>query len=163
MISDFADDVTVYDAVSEFIPWCIHGQVVFTSRRRFPIQSPHARECVFVLRTLTPSEAASLVRACLHPDLLANVDAADMDRLLRELDFLPLAITQAVAFMNRNSVSVAFYLAKISDDSLLSKQLSRSHIAENYISGVSPPIYSMWRTGPKSTCTDSFKWQHKDG
>lgn len=146
MVFDSADDVTVYQAVSEFIPHCIHGQVIVTSRRRLPTTNSRAPEFVLELNTLNPNEAVDLVRSSLRPDLLANVDDADMNRLLRELNFLPLAIAQAVAFMNKNSVSVTFYRSKISDPTMLSEQLSRNHITENYTSGASPPVYSAWRT-----------------
>lgn len=146
MVFDSADDVTIYQAISEFIPHCVHGQVIVTSRRRLPSTNSRAPDFVLELNTLNPNEAVDLVHSSLRPDLLANVDRADMNRLLRELNFLPLAIAQAVAFMNKNSVSVGFYRSKISNPTMLSEQLSRNHIPENYTSGASPPVYSAWRT-----------------
>lgn len=146
MVFDSADEVSVYDAVSKFLPYCKHGQLVFTSRRRGVISDSHSQKQTFELSSLTSDEGTTLVATCLHPDILGIATTTEIERLLRKLDYLPLAITQAVAFMNKNKVLVSDYLKKISDDTLLSEHLSQNYITGNYISGISPPVYSTWKT-----------------
>lgn len=145
MIFDAADSLDTYDAVEGFLPRCTNGQVLFTSRRNLSTKDPATQDFVFDLSKMSAFEGAALVHMNMENSLLANIDPPDMDRLLRKLDYLALAIAQAVAFMNSNAMSLKLYLAKISDETLLAEQLSQNSISEDYISGMAPAVYSTFK------------------
>lgn len=64
---------------------------------------------IIELHKMNPPEAASfLEKSLIQKDLLRN-EAGTLE-LLNELTYLPLAITQAAAYLNTNQVSIAEYL-----------------------------------------------------
>ena len=71
--------------------------------------------------------------------------------LAERLDRLPLAISQAAAFMNKNSLSIADYLAKMSvtSDAVLAELMSRPQSLEAHL-GVPKSIYDTWRLSYES-------------
>jgi tetratricopeptide (TPR) repeat protein len=145
MIFDAADSLDTYNAVEGFLPRCTNGQVLFTSRRNLSTRDPAMQDFVFELSKLSAFEGAALVHMSMKDNLLANIDPPDMDRLLRKLDYLALAVAQAVAFMNSNAMSLKLYLTKISDENLFAEQLSQNSISEDYISGMAPAVYSTFK------------------
>lgn len=145
MIFDAADDSRAYEAVSSFIPRCTNGQVLLTSRRTLIAKDLAMLEYVFDLSKVTAFEGAAIVHTTMADDILTKIDPPDMDHFLRKLEYLPLAITQAVAYMNKNHMSLKMYLAKISDEALLAEQLSQNSISDDYISGLVPAVYSTFK------------------
>lgn len=145
MIFDAADSLDTYNAVERFLPRCTNGQVLFTSRRNLSTRDPAMQDFVFDLTKMSAFEGAALVHMNMEGNLLANIDPPDMDRLLRKLDYLALAIAQAVAFMNKHAMSLKSYLAKISNETALAEQLSQNSISEDYISGMAPAVYSTFK------------------
>lgn len=145
MIFDAADGLDTYEAVEGLLPGCTTGQVLFTSRRNLATKNHAIQDYVFDLTKMTAFEGAALVHRTMEDSLLATIDPPDMDRLLRKLDNLALAIAQAVAFMNKNATSLKLFLAKISNETLLAEQLAHNSISEDYISGMAPAVYSTIR------------------
>lgn len=155
MIFDATDNVATFDAVVDHLPHCPNGQVLFTSRRKLIGNDTSGPNFEIELGKLSPYEAAKMVHGSLHYDLLYDIKPTDMDRLIRKLGYLPLALAQAVRYMNKHSVSIGFYLAKISDDAMLSDQLSLNGTSEDGLSGISPAMYSTWRTSFERLAIDS--------
>lgn len=71
--------------------------------------------------------------------------------LAEKLDRLPLAISQAVAFMNKNSLSIADYLGKLSvtNDAMLAELMSRPQ-SLGAQPGVPKSIYDTWKLSYES-------------
>jgi tetratricopeptide (TPR) repeat protein len=145
MVFDAADGLATYEAVAGVLPSCVTGQVLFTSRRNLATQNPAMQDYAFDLSKMSAFEGANLVHMTMQENLLVSIDPPDMDRLLRKLDYLALAIAQSVAFMNKSAMSLKLYLAKISDETLLAEQLSQNSISEDYISGMAPAVYSTFK------------------
>jgi tetratricopeptide (TPR) repeat protein len=126
MIVDAADTLNTFESLRDFLPRCSHGQVLFTTRRNLITKDSTMRDFVFDLSKMSADEAAALVKGP-----VPNIDPQDIDCLIRKLDYLALAIAQAVAFMKKNTMSLKSYLSKISDEAQLTSifKLSFERIA----------------------------------
>jgi tetratricopeptide (TPR) repeat protein len=115
LIVDNADDKEMLlgssvtpGGVLEYLPQSERGLTLFTSRSR-EVAVTVARKDVVELNKMNQQEAESfLEKSLIRTDLLN--DSATTTRLLKELTYLPLAITQATAYLNINQVSIAEYL-----------------------------------------------------
>jgi tetratricopeptide (TPR) repeat protein len=82
-------------------------------------------------------------RAGKNEDSLADSDA---EELLELLDHIPLAITQAAAFMRRNNMSLQEYLtALIKDERSLSEYLNAQHRDYRRELGVPSSVFRTWK------------------
>jgi hypothetical protein len=73
---------------------------------------------------MTNQEVDNLLR--LTVSFQSGLDEVESEELLEALGYLPLAITQAAAFINENAIMVAEYLEAFhSDDSELQELLSQ--------------------------------------
>ncbi|KAK6428170.1 hypothetical protein LTR95_015688, partial [Oleoguttula sp. CCFEE 5521] len=114
LVIDNADDMGILDGsdgrdgLLEHIPESESGLKVFTTRNSEIAQSIVGSDVV-VLDKMTEAEARDVMRRTLVREEVLR-DAASTTELLAELDCLPLAITQAMAYINRNRVSLAGYL-----------------------------------------------------
>ncbi|RYP60002.1 hypothetical protein DL771_010654 [Monosporascus sp. 5C6A] len=114
LVVDNADDEDVLfgssDApagMSEYLPESKGGLTLFTTRSRDVALSVAGGDVV-ELHEMNREEAKSVLeRSLARKDLATDKMAAE---LLDELTRLPLAITQAAAYLNRNQVSIAEYL-----------------------------------------------------
>ncbi|PMD50988.1 uncharacterized protein K444DRAFT_647369 [Hyaloscypha bicolor E] len=84
--------------ILEYLPQSERGLTLFTSRSR-EVGVAVAGKDVVELYEMNPQEAESFLEK-----------SATTTRLLKELTYLPLAITQATAYLNINQVSIAEYL-----------------------------------------------------
>ncbi|KAI7765536.1 hypothetical protein LZL87_007287 [Fusarium oxysporum] len=94
--------------IAQFIPDCEHGYVLFTTRSR-EVADSVAQMNVLQLPEMDEKDAKALLRSSLiEKDQMQ--DTVLIDKLLRTLAHLPLAITQASAYMRINQVSIEEYL-----------------------------------------------------
>ena len=115
LIADNADDRDMLlgssdtpGGILENLPQSERGLTLFTSRSR-EVGVAVAGKDVVELYEMNPQEAESfLEKSLIRRDMLS--DSATTTRLLKELTYLPLAITQATAYLNINQVSIAEYL-----------------------------------------------------
>ncbi|KAH6683908.1 hypothetical protein B0J14DRAFT_571676 [Halenospora varia] len=128
MIIDNADDFEMFfdpqntngkvhsPKLADYIPDCPHGSVLVTTRDK--------KVAVRVLKNTSPlslinvlpmgqAEAAELVH-----QVLAGEDYSDEDvrRLTQSLEYIPLAITQAAAFILENCISIPIYIQRYMDN-----------------------------------------------
>ena len=149
MIVDNADDTSIlfnqleressHDRLINFIPRSHQGSVVFTTRTRAAaIQL--AENSIIALGELDEKEAKEMLETrLLRKDLLNDVTI--MHELLRILTYLPLAIIQAVAFININNCALSDYASAYTNNEkitikLLSKEFedrSRYRDAKNAV------------------------------
>ncbi|KAH6889761.1 hypothetical protein B0T10DRAFT_40027 [Thelonectria olida] len=114
LILDNADDVDLVLGTTErpggmerYLPESPDGRILFTTRSR-EIATAVSEGDFIELKEMSGEEARSVLGKSLQrQELLQDVA---IEELLRELTWLPLAIVQAVAYLNRNHVSVSRYL-----------------------------------------------------
>ncbi|KAI1034908.1 hypothetical protein LB504_013192 [Fusarium proliferatum] len=115
LIIDNADDMkTLYGTaqepggIADYIPDCEQGYVLFTTRSR-EVAVTVAQTNILELSEMDKKDAKTLLQSSLiQRDQMQDTDLAD--RLLHELAYLPLAITQASAYMTINRISIKEYM-----------------------------------------------------
>ncbi|KAL8366598.1 hypothetical protein RB595_010452 [Gaeumannomyces hyphopodioides] len=115
LIVDNADDADLLfgspdmpNGLANYLPESENGLVLFTTRSR-EVAVSVAGSDVIELFEMNPQEAADyLEKLLIRKDLLR--DEGESTKLLKELTYLPLAITQAAAYLNTIQVSIAEYL-----------------------------------------------------
>jgi hypothetical protein len=126
MIVDNADDATIFSAqlsskniddedstatraksFSQFLPQSQHGSILITSRsREVAFQITGDTRDIIPVGPMDEDHALILLRT----ELLTDFDEDDGKMLLQVLDYMPLAITQAAAFIDKTQVSISKYL-----------------------------------------------------
>jgi tetratricopeptide (TPR) repeat protein len=114
MVVDNADDDTVFfdrstKALSEYIPQSENGRILITSRNRdlaYKLTGNH--RSIIEVKPMNESDAMSLLGKKLGPDISRD----NAPELLNALDYMPLAITQAAAYIQQRAprMSVKQYL-----------------------------------------------------
>ncbi|UKZ96888.1 uncharacterized protein TrAFT101_011663 [Trichoderma asperellum] len=102
----FRGKMTVGKSSSECIPHCQNGSLLFTTRSRdvaFDVANP---KIPITIHELGKAEGISLVRKRMRE----NYSDELILELLQELEYIPLAITQAIAFMVKRQRTVEQYL-----------------------------------------------------
>jgi hypothetical protein len=112
LVVDNADDPDIFfgteqsKGIINYLPESETGVVVYTTRT--PEIAELTRGDVLELGSMDRQDAAAfLTKSLTRKDLCNNVTIAE---LLDELTYLPLAIAQAAAYLNRNRMPVAKYL-----------------------------------------------------
>ncbi len=103
--------------LNDYLPTILHSQksLLVTTRSRLAGEDlAHGELCVEV-PPLSGQEAKALLRLKLKGSA-NSFDVSSIERLLDVLGFIPLAITQAAAFINRNRWTVQGYLAALEKD-----------------------------------------------
>ncbi|KAF5989540.1 ankyrin protein 3 [Fusarium bulbicola] len=115
LIIDNADNIeTLYgtaeapEGIDEFIPDSEHGYILYTTRSR-EVAVSVAHNNVVKLSEMDNEDAKALLLGSLT-EKDQTQDTALIDKLLHKLAYLPLAITQASAYMMVNEISVKEYL-----------------------------------------------------
>ncbi|KAI8648856.1 NB-ARC domain-containing protein [Fusarium sp. Ph1] len=115
LIIDNADDMSVLygstqqpDGIADFLPDSDNGRILFTTRSQ-EVAVNVAGSCVVELSEMSPDEAKALLQKSLIKKDQAQDDGL-VGELLQKLTHLPLAISQASAYMNTNKVLIKEYL-----------------------------------------------------
>lgn len=114
IVVDNADDMELFfgssntsDGILQYLPDSDNGMVLFTTRSREVALA--LRSDMVELKEMTEDEAESLLeKSLIEKDLLK--DRNGVKTLLRELTYLPLAITQAAAYLDRNRITITKYM-----------------------------------------------------
>lgn len=114
LVVDNADDIEILfgssestDVIHQYLPGSDHGVILLTTRSRDVALAVGGE--VVELPEMNVEEAKSLMTNSLLDKTLLN-DEKGVATLLEQLTYLPLAITQAGAYLNRNRVSIAKYV-----------------------------------------------------
>ncbi|KAJ5553447.1 hypothetical protein N7494_002825 [Penicillium frequentans] len=114
LIVDNADDLDLLfgsadntGGLYEYLPVSRSGVMLLTTRSR-EVAVSFAERNIIEIQKMMPAEATSFVEKVVDKGLLC--DRQTTTQLLEELNMLPLAITQAAAYMNRNDISTSRYL-----------------------------------------------------
>lgn len=123
LVFDNADDIDMWISKShseqessrliDYLPRSEHGCIVFTTRDR-KTAVKLAQKNVVEVPEMDEDVAIHLLQKCLvDPDLVNNT--SDTKALLQELTYLPLAIFQAVAYINENRIDFSEYLSLLAE------------------------------------------------
>ena len=134
MIVDNADDMDVFQnqpfSTNESVfpesdsfpfPDCVHGTLLITTRDRKIALDFAGHRCAIHVPRMSPEESSILIKS-----LPGSVE--ESKTLMRELDYLPLALSQATAFMHHNDMRIKTYLELICDERHI-----ESLLGENYV------------------------------
>ncbi|KAL4862739.1 hypothetical protein BDV12DRAFT_39188 [Aspergillus spectabilis] len=150
LIFDNADDMEMWvggsavaPALVNFLPQSAQGHILFTTRNRklaVRLASP------FVVNVSEPDAETGikiLEKALLRNDLLENSN--EIIALLEQLMFLPLAITQAAAYINSNDIEVSDYTALLKEqESDVIALLSEDFGDDGRYQEIQNPIATTW-------------------
>ncbi|KAL8801104.1 MAG: hypothetical protein Q9182_004697 [Xanthomendoza sp. 2 TL-2023] len=138
LILDNADDIDLFfgpPALSErhkqmhqYLPRCDDGSTIITSRDKRVAYRLSDREDPIIVENMTTDDAGALLRSRLSPENLHSRYVDDHVQLLDVLGHLPLAITQAAAYITENNIKVSEYMEILREnhaevEDLLSEEL----------------------------------------
>ncbi|KAF2666026.1 TPR-like protein [Microthyrium microscopicum] len=123
MIVDNADDAETLlresgsdsRRLNDYLPRSDRGTIVFTTRSRKAAVSL-AQNNIIKLGDMDQTEGRQLMAQRLSDNSLLEDEAA-VDDLLKILEYLPLAVVQATAFINSNDISIADYISLFKEPS----------------------------------------------
>lgn len=123
MIFDNVDNVDMWigqsvsetgsDRLIDYLLRSIQGFIVFTTRDRKTAVKLAPQNIVKVLEMNEDAVIQLLQKRLVNPDLVKN--RPDIKILLKELTYLPLAIVQAAAYINKNRIAFAEYLSLLKE------------------------------------------------
>ncbi|RTE75155.1 hypothetical protein BHE90_010395 [Fusarium euwallaceae] len=116
LIVDNADDQDMVlgtldgpDGIDQNLPESVYGRIMFTTRSREVATSVASGEVIELHEMDLETASLFLNRSLVNKQLLGDTET--VHELLKELNYLPLAITQAAAYLNaQNQVSIKRYL-----------------------------------------------------
>lgn len=113
---DNADDIDMFfepPRFVDFLPRNSNGTIVITTRDKRVGERLTDREEVIMIDPFSPEDAELLFRFKIPKG--DNSSTTTVQILLKELGFIPLAITQAAAFISENSMTVAVYIESLNE------------------------------------------------
>ncbi|KAK5987846.1 Nephrocystin-3-like protein [Cladobotryum mycophilum] len=117
----FREKTTFGKTPSECIPHCQNGSLLFTTRSRDVAVDVASPATPITIHEMGKAEGLELVRKRLRDGYCDDI----ILQLLQELEYIPLAITQAVAFMAKRRKTIPQYLEQYrKNDSTRTKFLS---------------------------------------
>ena len=118
LVLDNADDVELLtkgkNALAKRIPAYRNGSVIITAKDSYAAQTltSRAHDSIMIDR-LSPNDALTLFRSKLPGD--AKLDDAVELQILEFLEYLPLGITQAAAYIDHSNISLCEYLLELTE------------------------------------------------
>jgi tetratricopeptide (TPR) repeat protein len=144
LIVDNMDDKTKLAIFNNYLPRSKDGIILFTTRL-MEIAVSTARSDIIELHQMIPDEAKELLRRSLVHKELVKEEAVEA-RLLEELTYLPLAIVQATAYLNRNSnLTIRRYLDLLhGTDKDVVSLMSREFLDDTRYQGSGNAVATTW-------------------
>ena len=142
MVLDNADDLDTFftnpaldtkelecvKPIVDYLPRDSNGLTLITTRDKRVGCRLRCHRSITV-QPMSPGEAKELLQS--HLDAQINASDDDLSEVAKSMDYIPMAITQAIAFMNENSTTPAQYLSKLrSDDSELQHLLEDDDVGD---------------------------------
>jgi tetratricopeptide (TPR) repeat protein len=125
--------------LSEYLPESKNDHFLLVTTRDTRVATRLAKEGKpIAVQTMSKEEATQLFLSKVDASLLED-DKGHIDGLLNELDYLPLAISQAAAFIEENCISISDYLTALRGDDaeeFLHEELNDSRRDEQSINSV---------------------------
>ncbi|KAH0558830.1 hypothetical protein GP486_004529 [Trichoglossum hirsutum] len=130
------------DRLIDYLPRSKQGRTIFTTRdRKTAVEL--AQQNVIEIPEMDEHMAMQLLQKCLiNPDLIDNEQ--DTKALLARLTYLPLAIVQAAAYINKNGIVLAGYLSLLADQEEEIIELLSEEFDNGIYSNVKNPVVTTW-------------------
>lgn len=153
LVIDNADDISMWidqptpdsSRLIDCLPRSKYGSIIFTTRDKkaaVKLAGPAGRNVVEVSE-LDEAGATQLLQKYLSEDLLN--DQQHVTALLDKLCNLPLAITQAAAYINANGIDLATYLSLLEDqEDVVIELLSEDFEDEGRYRDLKNPVATTW-------------------
>ncbi|KAF3385839.1 Nephrocystin-3 [Talaromyces pinophilus] len=151
LIFDNADDMDTWlptscdsaSGLAVFLPQSEHGRILFTSRNRKLAVDLTVSNIISIPDVNENVALQILERSLVQHNLIKNHDTTET--LLEKLCFLPLAITQASAYINKNGVSLSAYLDLLEDqESEVVDLLSEDFQDTGRYKDIKNPVIATW-------------------
>ncbi|KAI9149039.1 Vegetative incompatibility protein [Paramyrothecium foliicola] len=158
LVIDNADDFSIWTDKStedssrlmDHLPRSSHGSILFTTRDKKAAVKLAGRDVV-TLSDLDEDGAMGLLQAYLIDPSLASEPASPA--LLAQLTYLPLAIVQAAAYINSNSIGLENYLSLMQDqEEDVIELLSEDFEDEGRYSELKNPVATTWLISFEQIC-----------
>ncbi|OJJ49289.1 hypothetical protein ASPZODRAFT_164819 [Penicilliopsis zonata CBS 506.65] len=153
LVFDNADDYRMWirdsgDATTSvlryFIPQSENGCILFTSRNR-KLAVKLVNQHVIPVHSLDQRTAADMLKRSLIQSSLIYDSYETTLNLLDQLTYLPLAITQAAAYINENDIGLADYIALLQEQEPdVIELLSENFEDEGRYAAIQNPVASTW-------------------
>ncbi|KAH6866069.1 P-loop containing nucleoside triphosphate hydrolase protein, partial [Thelonectria olida] len=128
--------------LGRYIPVCSHGSILITSRNKQAAFDLAQGKPPIEVGEMTDDEAHRLVRAVLDD---SEISTEDTSRLAARLEHLPLAIAQATAFIQRNTISISEYVQLLNEgDAALVDRLSEPFETAGRDSEIPHAVTATW-------------------
>ena len=122
----------------------VNGAIIVTTRDRRVGERLAVRGKTTVVSTMPGPESVQLLRSYLPSSM--DVAISDLEMLTNALDQLPLAITQAAAYITEQCISVREYFSLLQDGAEdVQELLSESHSDDRRIDQKSNSVIKTWR------------------
>lgn len=142
MVVDNADDVSMFfrtrsdgaqpsqgnsKAFAQYFPQCSHGRILVTTRDKRLGDRISQRRATIEITTLSKERSKDLLKNRISEE---NWSEDHATRLVEYLSYLPLAITQAAAFISENNITVSEYLEMLNNDESDLEELLSEHLED---------------------------------
>ncbi|KAL6901455.1 hypothetical protein GGI43DRAFT_357225 [Trichoderma evansii] len=150
LILDNADDLRLFgvgrtgESLAKYIPGGSQGTILWTSRDGRITGALVGSSRAIEVPSMTKDEATSLLELSMSEDLKPSIDT-EMNRLLEELQRLPLAISQAGVYMRRTRTPIKEYLNLLLQGTSRWDLLKMTDSDRHRPSGVSNSVLETWR------------------
>ncbi|EDN05636.1 conserved hypothetical protein [Histoplasma mississippiense (nom. inval.)] len=150
VIFDNADDMDMWvkgsnttSSLKNFLPQNEQGHTIFTTRNR-KLAVKLASSSVIPIPALDQETGVEILKKSLiRKDLLDDRDTTIA--FLKQLTFLPLAITQAAAYVNENDIGLADYIALLQEQEPdVVELLSEDFVDEGRYTNIQNPVATTW-------------------
>ena len=113
--------------LARYLPKSTKGSVLVTTRDKRVGQRLAGREKAIEVLPMTAQDSKDLLQSRIAEE---DWDDADAMRLIEELTYLPLAITQAAAFISENGITISEYLELLDTSETELKDLLSEHLED---------------------------------
>ncbi|KAH8592642.1 P-loop containing nucleoside triphosphate hydrolase protein [Bisporella sp. PMI_857] len=127
----------------DYLPTSSKGSIILTTRNR-KVAVELTRDLVMELPHMDEKVGIQILKKSLHNQALLN-DREPMMLLMTQLTFLPLAIVQAAAYINKNDISIFEYLSLWDDtEEIIIEVLSENFEDEGRYQTLKNPVATTW-------------------
>ncbi|ETN44091.1 uncharacterized protein HMPREF1541_10956 [Cyphellophora europaea CBS 101466] len=131
-------DVRLHD----YLPRSTRGKILFTTRSR-KMAGELTPGAILDLHDMSRAEARQLLARRITNPALLN-DGKAVDELLSLLEYLPLAIVQAAAFMDTNDVSVSKYVSLLQQEDIAADLFGQHFEDANRYRDIESTVAKTW-------------------
>ena len=124
--------------LSEFLPECLHGSLLFTTRDQITAGRLTREDNLLKVDKMSEDDAQKL----LSKKFKTSYDPAQISQLAQSLEYLPLALIQAASYIQRPGMSIVKYIELLKSDTVA--LLDKPPLAAESASDIPKALASTW-------------------